>query len=149
MDESDVIVLVTDVTTSPLWTRKSPSCTRPATRDRRCQQSWRNEFQADMGGAYRLGLGTPHVISAMSRTASVIFSMPDQTAPRKAAMQGEEEQAVEVLYWPPNVGKMVPMSTPSSAWTNGFLTPGTTRSIDTRFRYKDQTLATAATKRQE
>ena len=147
MDESDVIVFVTDVTTG--ITDMDEEIARLLQRARPrvivAVNKVDNEFrEADMGEFYRLGLGTPHVISAISgRSIGDFLDAVTELLPRKAAMQEEKEQAVRIaVLGRPNVGK--------SSYVNAILgmdkqivtpIPGTTRdSIDTRFRYKDQTL---------
>jgi GTPase len=148
VDEADVIIFVTDVTTG--ITAMDEDIARVLQRVQSrviiAVNKVDNEFrEADMGEFYRLGLGTPYVISAISGRSmgdfldAVVALLPKQSAPKE--VEGEQVVHIAVLGRP-NVGK--------SSYVNAILgmdkqivtpIPGTTRdAIDTRFQYKDRTL---------
>ena len=148
LDEADVIVFVTDVTTGV--TDMDEEIARMLQRVRSrvivAVNKVDNEFrETEMGQFYRLGLGTPYVLSAMSGRSTgdfldaLVALLPHKEAPKEQPL----EKAVHIaVLGRPNVGK--------SSYVNAILgidkqivtpLPGTTRdAVDTHFRYKERTL---------
>jgi len=150
IEEADVIVFVTDVTTgiTAMDEEIARMLQRVQSRVIVAINKVDNEYrEADMGEFYRLGLGDPCVISAMSgRSMGDFLDALTALLPRKetpAVEEGEKEEAVHIaILGRPNVGK--------SSYVNALLgtekqivtpLPGTTRdAVDTRLRYKERQL---------
>ena len=148
LDEADLIIFVTDITTG--ITAMDEEIARLLQRADTPVLIAINKVDNDMrenemGEFFRLGLGTPYVISAISGRATgdfldaVIGLLPH----RSSAAAEEEATAVRIaILGRPNVGK--------SSYVNAILgrekqivtpIPGTTRdAVDTRFRHKEQDL---------
>ncbi len=145
IDEADVIIFVVDVTTgiTALDEEIARILQRVQSRVIVAVNKIDNEFrEVDLGEFYKLGLGDPFAISAMSgRSMGDFLDAVIALLPRKVAARDEEEAAIRLaVLGRPNVGK--------SSYVNAILgldkqivtpIPGTTRdSVDTRFRYKER-----------
>ena len=147
MDEADVIVLVVDVTTgiTALDEEIAHILKKGQSRVIVAVNKIDNEYrESDLGEFYRLGLGEPYSISAISgRSMGDFLDAIIEMLPRKMQVKEEESGAIRLaVLGRPNVGK--------SSYVNAILgldkqivtpIPGTTRdAVDTLFRYKEKEL---------
>ncbi|HNW58773.1 MAG TPA: ribosome biogenesis GTPase Der [bacterium] len=148
LEEADVIVFVTDVTTgiTALDEEIARLLQREQSRVLVAVNKVDNEMrESERGQFYRLGLGDPIPISAMAgRSMGDFLDALIALLPKKESSAAEEDEvAVHIaILGRPNVGK--------SSYVNAILgiakqivtpIPGTTRdAVDTRFRYKERTL---------
>lgn len=147
LDEADLIIFVTDITTgiTAMDQEIARLLQRADTPVLIAINKVDNEMREnEMGEFYRLGLGTPHVISAISgRSMGDFLDVVINLLPRHNSAEPVEVEAVRIaILGRPNVGK--------SSYVNAILgrekqivtaIPGTTRdAVDTRFRHKEQDL---------